>query len=84
MNNNGSKIIYGSVLFIGSGETTSTGRILHEQLFKKIDKRPIYISILETPAGFETNSESVAEEVQIFFREKLQHIKKNTMWKMYI
>ena len=60
-------------MFIGSGETTSTGRILHEQLFKKIDKRPIYISILETPAGFETNSESVAEEVQIFFREKLQN-----------
>ena len=73
MNNSDSKIKYGSILLIGSGETTSTGRILHEQLFKKIDKNPIYISVLETPAGFETNSEFVAQEVDIFFNQKLQN-----------
>ena len=64
---------YGSVLFLGSGETASAGRILHEQLFQKHAKKKINVAVLETPAGFEPNSEAVAQEVSDFFTEKLQN-----------
>ena len=64
---------YGSILFLGSGETASAGRILHEQLFQKLSKKQVNVAVLETPAGFEPNSQQVASEVSDFFTDKLQN-----------
>ena len=73
MTNSTPNLNYGSILFLGSGETASAGRILHEQLFQKLSKKKINVAILETPAGFDPNSEQVASEVSDFFTEKLQN-----------
>ena len=73
MTNSTPNLNYGSILFLGSGETASAGRILHEQLFQKVSKKKINVAVLETPAGFEPNSEQVASEVSDFFTEKLQN-----------
>tara|TARA_B100000676_G_C18060259_1_gene837275 strand:- start:29 stop:1054 length:1026 start_codon:yes stop_codon:yes gene_type:complete len=73
LNNSTPNLNYGSILFLGSGETASAGRILHDQLFKKLSKKKINVAILETPAGFEPNSRQVALEVSDFFIEKLQN-----------
>ncbi len=73
MTNSNPKLNYGSILFLGSGETASAGRILHEQLFQKLSKKKINVAVMETPAGFEPNSEQVALEVSDFFTDKLQN-----------
>jgi cyanophycinase-like exopeptidase len=64
---------YGSILFLGSGETSSTGRILHEQVFQKYTKKKINVAVLETPAGFEPNSDAVAKDIADFFTQKLKN-----------
>ncbi|NTU46831.1 cysteinyl-tRNA synthetase [Candidatus Roizmanbacteria bacterium] len=60
------------VLF-GSGEISSTGRQVHEEVFKRIGKDSIKIAILTTPAGFQPNVDIVYREIGDFFVNKLQN-----------
>lgn len=62
----------GLVVLFGSGETSASGRKIHEWLLRRLDP-PIQISVLETPAGFEPNSAQVAGQVADFLRERLQN-----------
>lgn len=58
------------VLF-GSGEIASTGRLIHEYVFKKLNKKGISIAIITTPAGFENNVSVVHQEIADFFLNHL-------------
>lgn len=62
----------GPVLLLGSGETSSTARKIYDQLLKGFDP-PVRMAVLETPAGFEPNSDRVAGRVAEFFRARLPH-----------
>ncbi|MBI2872134.1 MAG: cysteinyl-tRNA synthetase [Chloroflexi bacterium] len=64
----------GKVVLFGSGETTAAGRRIHEQVLSTL-KLPIKVAILETPAGFEPNSDRVAQKVADFVRVRLQNFK---------
>ena len=64
----------GPIALFGSGETAPSGQKIFEFLFKKLPASPV-VSILETPAGFELNSEKVAENVAEFIQDHLQNYK---------
>jgi len=49
----------GPIALFGSGETSPSGQRIFEFLFKTLPASPL-VRILETPAGFELNSEKVA------------------------
>ena len=59
-------------MLFGSGETTPTGRAVHERLLSDLE-RPVAIAVLETPAGFQPNSALVAAEVKEFLEVHLQN-----------
>jgi len=61
----------GLVILFGSGETSPSGRKVHEWLLHQLPP-PITVAVLETPAGFQPNSALVAEEVADFLRVRLQ------------
>jgi cyanophycinase-like exopeptidase len=52
----------GNVVFISSGETSQTGGMIFRRIFAA-RPRGFRIALLETPAGFELNSELVARKV---------------------
>lgn len=58
------------VLF-GSGETSSTGRSIHECVLQQLNKPQVHIGVLTTPAGFQPNVLGVYQEVKEFFEEHL-------------
>lgn len=62
----------GWITLFGSGETSASGRKVHEAIFQQLDK-PIRAAILETPAGFELNSDRVAGRIGEFLAAKLQN-----------
>jgi cyanophycinase-like exopeptidase len=62
----------GLVALFGSGETSASGRKIHDRLFGHL-VLPIQVAVLETPAGFEPNSALVAGRVADFFRHRLQN-----------
>jgi len=62
----------GPIVFFGSGETSATGRKTWDSLFARMPK-PIRVSILETPAGFQPNSAHVAGRIAEFIRKRLQN-----------
>jgi hypothetical protein len=62
----------GLVVLFGSGEISPSGRQVYHWLFDVLDG-PIRPAILETPAGFEPNSEWVARQVADFIQERLQN-----------
>lgn len=59
------------VLF-GSGETSANGQKAFDWLFRRLDQ-PLRVAILETPAGFELNSQQVAQRIADFLRQRLQN-----------
>ncbi len=59
------------VVLFGSGEIASSGRKIHEFVFKHIRKDPINIDIITTPAGFQPNVKNVHEEIAEFFTKSL-------------
>jgi hypothetical protein len=61
---------FGKIVLFGSGETSPTGGRVFEGLAKGYS-RNICISILETPAGFEPNSEQVAKRIAVFLNARL-------------
>lgn len=62
----------GQIAFLGSGETSLAGGRIFESLARALP-RPMRIAILETPAGFELNSDQVAGRVADFLRTRLQN-----------
>lgn len=62
----------GLIILLGSGETSPTIRKVYDWLFRQIDT-PVEIAILETPAGFEPNSDYVAGQIGDYFRKHLQN-----------
>ena len=66
----------GRVVLLGSGETAPTIRKVYDWLFKQLEPSP-NISILETPAGFEPNSQRVAERIGEFLLHRLQNYNPN-------
>jgi hypothetical protein len=60
----------GPVALIGSGETSAAGGRIFEALARRYAP-PLRIAILETPAGFEVNSDRVAGRVADFLQRRL-------------
>ncbi len=64
----------GPLVLFGSGETSPSGRKIHERLFSQLTP-PVRVAILETPAGFQPNSELVASKIGEFLEHNLQNYK---------
>lgn len=62
----------GRIAFLGSGETSLAGGRIFETL-ARILPDPARVAVLETPAGFELNSASVAGRVADFLKTRLQN-----------
>lgn len=59
---------------LGSGETLASSGKAHEYVAQHSPHKP-KIVILETPAGFEPNSDRVAEKIKDFLEKRLQNYK---------
>ena len=66
------KTSHGPIILIGSGETSPTGGVVFEKLAKRYGDC-LRIAILETPAGFELNSNRVAGRVGDYLAKRLQN-----------
>ena len=64
----------GLIALFGSGETAATSGVVYDRLAAGA-QAPLRIAILETPAGFQTNSERVAGKVAEFLQVRLQNAK---------
>jgi hypothetical protein len=62
----------GPMLLFGSGETSANGQKAFDWLLRRLNQ-PVRVAILETPAGFELNSQQVAQRIADFLRERLQN-----------
>ncbi|MGE5124611.1 MAG: hypothetical protein ACM3H7_08835, partial [Acidobacteriaceae bacterium] len=62
----------GLIILFGSGETSPTGRKIFEPVFRLLPPSP-RVALLETPAGFELNSNQVINRVGDFFTSRLQN-----------
>jgi hypothetical protein len=60
------------MLLFGSGETSANGQKAFDWLFRRL-AQPLRVAILETPAGFELNSQQVAQRIADFLRQRLQN-----------
>ncbi|MEZ4643135.1 MAG: hypothetical protein R3E31_10465 [Chloroflexota bacterium] len=66
--------IPGLVVLLGSGETLPSSGKIHEHVARQLPQKP-HIVILETPAGFEPNSDRVAGKIKEFLERRLQNYK---------
>lgn len=62
----------GPVVLLGSGETSPNIRKVYDKLFRRLET-PVHVAILETPAGFEPNSEFVAAQIAEYLTKRLQN-----------
>jgi hypothetical protein len=62
----------GLVVLFGSGEIAPSGRKVHDWVMRQLPP-PIRVAILETPAGFQPNSELVAGKMADFLVRRLQN-----------
>jgi hypothetical protein len=62
----------GRVILFGSGEIAPSGRNVHASIFEVLSE-PVQVAILETPAGFQPNTDVVAQEVADFMHHHLQN-----------
>lgn len=62
----------GLIVLFGSGETSPTGQKIFEQVLRSLPPSP-RLALLETPAGFELNSQQVIGRVGDFFTQRLQN-----------
>jgi hypothetical protein len=72
MKENNREITPGWVAFLGSGETAAAGGQWFDQIAAALPA-PLDIAILETPAGFELNSQRVAQRVADYLAVRLQN-----------
>ena len=64
----------GLITLLGSGETAPAIRKVYHWLFEQMTE-PVRVSILETPAGFEPNSDKVAQTIADFMEKRLQNFR---------
>ncbi len=64
----------GRIVLFGSGETARVGRRVHE-LLMAAHQKPVPVAVLETPAGFQPNTNTLALDVKQFFEHSLQNFK---------
>ena len=64
----------GRIALLGSGETSLAGGRVFESLAKVLPT-PLRVAVLETPAGFELNTDRVAGRVADFLAARLQNYK---------
>lgn len=64
----------GRIALFGSGETARVGRRVHELLLMAYEK-PVPVAVIETPAGFQPNTNVLAQDVKAFFEHSLQNFK---------
>ena len=64
----------GAIALFGSGETSPSGRKVHEHLLAQV-RAPAKLAILDTPAGFQPNVDLVAAKIQQFFERHLQNFR---------
>lgn len=62
----------GKIILLGSGETAPSTRKVYDWLFSRLNPAP-NVCVLETPAGFEPNSDKVAGRVADFLSHRLQN-----------
>ena len=62
----------GLVVLFGSGEIAPSGRKVHDWVMRQLSL-PIRMAILETPAGFQPNSDVVARKMAEFVSHCLQN-----------
>jgi cyanophycinase-like exopeptidase len=62
------------VVMFGSGETSPHARPVYDELARRHGPAP-RIAVLETPAGFELNSDRVAGRVAAFIGDHLRHLR---------
>jgi len=62
----------GTVTVFGSGETSTSGRSVFDWLMRRLPV-PVQVAILETPAGFQPNSELVVGTIGEFLLHRLQN-----------
>lgn len=63
---------FGLVVLFGSGEASPGGRKVHDWVMRRLTP-PVQVSILETPAGFQPNSQLVAGKVGDFLVKHLRN-----------
>ncbi|NNJ10080.1 cysteinyl-tRNA synthetase [Chloroflexales bacterium ZM16-3] len=64
----------GMIALLGSGETAPSSGVVYDRLTARAEA-PLQVSILETPAGFQPNSERVAGKVAEFLGVRLQNLR---------
>jgi len=64
----------GAIVLLGSGETAPNAQKIYHRLFTQLQD-DVRVAILETPAGFEPNSEYVAEQIAGYLRKRLQNFR---------
>ena len=57
----------GPIVLLGSGETLPSSGKTHEYVARRLPEKP-RIVIIETPAGFEPNSDLVAKKIKDFVK----------------
>lgn len=67
----------GLVALFGSGETSPSGRKIFDHIFRDLPASP-RVSLLETPSGFELNSDQVVGRIAEFFNHRLQNYEPQT------
>jgi hypothetical protein len=67
----------GMIALLGSGETAPSSGVVYDRLTVRA-AAPLRVSILETPAGFQPNSERVASKVADFLSVRLQNLRPET------
>jgi len=64
----------GPIVLLGSGETAPGAQKIYHRLFSQIDDE-VRVAILETPAGYEPNSDFVAKQVGRYLEQRLQNFR---------
>lgn len=64
----------GPIVLLGSGETAPNAQNIYHRLFTQLAD-DVRVAILETPAGFEPNSDYVAGQIAAYLRKRLQNFR---------
>lgn len=65
---------HGALVLFGSGETGKHGRLVQEQVLAR-HARPVAVTIVETPAGFQPNVDAVTGKLHDFYERNLQNLR---------
>ncbi len=62
----------GPIALFGSGETSPAAQRIHHEVMSRLTT-PVRAAIIETPAGFEPNSDMVAQKIADYLAHRLQN-----------